>query len=259
MPEVFDPAAIDARVARADPDRHMAARFAPEAARARLIALYAFNDEIARVRERVTEPAIGDIRLAWWREAVAEIYDPGRGVRWHESAQALERAFAGRPPPREWIDGLIDARGRDLEAAPFASLDELRDYARATAGRLMRAAVWMLAPGAALSSEAETAILDAGTAWGVTGLLRAEAHHRAQGRPGLPDDGLAPVIALAREEYRRARGVLRAIPAEAAPAVLYAALIPGDLRRIGKARRAPPAPGPGRRARLVIAALRGRI
>lgn len=282
----FDPAALEEQLARVDPDRAMAARFAPPAARARLIGLYAFNFEIARVRERVTEPAIGDMRLAWWREAVDEIYDPHRKVRWHEAAMALQEAFGDRPPPRLWIDRLINTRGRDLDADPFGSLDELRDYAEASAATLMRAAVWMLAPDLDLSSDAERAITHAGTAWGLAGILRAAPGLAAQGQSVLPLDLaeltgvdaaalhpggdareakaiLAPVIELARREHRFARETYRAIPAECAPACLYAALTPAYLARL--ARRSDPfrqtgeLSAFGRRARMVVSAGLGRI
>ena len=65
--------ALDDLVRRVDEDRWLASRFAPADVRARLIALYAVNYEIARTAEVVREPGVGDIRLAWWRDALAEI------------------------------------------------------------------------------------------------------------------------------------------------------------------------------------------
>ena len=60
------------RIARSgDPDRALAALFAPRETRADLLALYAFNVELARIAEQVTEPELGAIRLQWWREALA--------------------------------------------------------------------------------------------------------------------------------------------------------------------------------------------
>jgi len=74
---------LDASVRRHDPDRWLASRFIGEAqARADVIALYAFNHEIARVAGAVSNPLMGEIRLTWWGEAVAEIYE-GRAVRKH--------------------------------------------------------------------------------------------------------------------------------------------------------------------------------
>jgi len=280
MADPFDPAELEARVARVDPDRQMAAKFAPREARARLTALYAFNYEIARVRERVTEPAIGDMRLAWWREAIDEIYNPDRIVRWHEVAQALQEAFADNPPPRLWIDRMINARARDLDAQPFATLRELRDYAEATAGTLMRVGVWLLAPGAELTPQAEGAITHAGVAWALAGMIRALPVHTAQGRPGLavdltelmgagPDDdsgwrkALAPIMDLARQEYGFASEGYGLIPPACAPACLYAVLVPRYLQR-AEQRRDPLRDSAElspleRQVRMVAAAARGRI
>ena len=51
-------------------DRYYAALFAPAAIRNDLIALAAFSGEIARIGRQVNEPAVGEIRIAWWRDAL---------------------------------------------------------------------------------------------------------------------------------------------------------------------------------------------
>ncbi len=56
--------------ATADRDRFLASLFAPAEHRGALHALYAFNVEIARVREVAREPLPGEIRLQWWSEVV---------------------------------------------------------------------------------------------------------------------------------------------------------------------------------------------
>ena len=60
-----------ALVREADRDRYLATLFAPAEHRDALFALYAFNVEIARVRELAREPMPGEIRLQWWREVLA--------------------------------------------------------------------------------------------------------------------------------------------------------------------------------------------
>ena len=64
-------------IRRHDRDRFQTALFAPAARREALFALYAFNYEIARVREVVTEPMLGRIRLEWWRENIAAAFANG--------------------------------------------------------------------------------------------------------------------------------------------------------------------------------------
>src|SRR5215467_9957623 len=69
MPDHF--AHCENLVRAGDKDRWLATLFAPANRRAHLHALYAFNLEIARVRELAREPMAGEIRLQWWREVLA--------------------------------------------------------------------------------------------------------------------------------------------------------------------------------------------
>ena len=57
-----------------DKDRYLTSLFTPDRLRPHLLALYAFNIEIARIRETVSEAALGEIRLHWWRDAIEGIY-----------------------------------------------------------------------------------------------------------------------------------------------------------------------------------------
>jgi phytoene/squalene synthetase len=65
-------------VRNADRDRFLGALFAPEPARTDLLALLAFNHELARTRSVTREPMLARIRLEWWREAVAEAASAGK-------------------------------------------------------------------------------------------------------------------------------------------------------------------------------------
>ena len=57
------PAYCQNQVRQHDRDRYLTALFAPPARRPGLFALYAFNLEVAKVREAVSEPMLGHIRL----------------------------------------------------------------------------------------------------------------------------------------------------------------------------------------------------
>ena len=59
------------RAQRLDRDRYLADLFAPARGAPHLFALHAFNAEVARVRDAVSEPTLGEIRLQWWRDAIA--------------------------------------------------------------------------------------------------------------------------------------------------------------------------------------------
>ena len=82
----------EALVRAADKDRFLATLFAPAEHRGALFALYAFNLEVARVREVVREPLSGEIRLQWWSDVLR---GEGRGeVGAHPVAAALRATIA---------------------------------------------------------------------------------------------------------------------------------------------------------------------
>ena len=99
-------------VRRHDPERFLTCLFAPAERREALFALYAFNQEVAKTRAIVSEPLLGEIRLTWWREAIAQIYE-GTPLQ-HAVVRALAEAVRAHDLPRAPFDRLIEARGQDL-------------------------------------------------------------------------------------------------------------------------------------------------
>jgi phytoene synthase len=220
-------------VQKVDPARTLAARLAPKLEADRLIGLYAFQYEIARVSESVSEPMLGAIRLQWWREAVDEIR-MGKPVRAHDVAQGLEVAISSLKSvfPLSLLDEMIDARERDLDDAPFETIQSLNDYAAATAGTLTIAAAWALAK-VSIAETVQVGLRNAGRAWGLAGLARETAiAQQFDARPRLPIRFGADEIATeARNAYDAAKRQLRGAPAELLPAYAYAALVPSLTRR----------------------------
>ena len=51
--------------------RYASTLFLPAIQRRALLALYAFNVEISRVRDQVSQPLPGEIRLQWWTDMLA--------------------------------------------------------------------------------------------------------------------------------------------------------------------------------------------
>lgn len=185
---------LDAQVRAADIDRWLASRFvADEAARADLIALYAFEVELMAIPARVTQPMLAEMRYRWW-------------------ADQMDGVFAGEPrkghPVLEALAGAVQRRG--LEQAPLGALIE------AHIGRVhgephdleafyvgpMRQAVRMLAgPGHEAAIEAAARVR------------------------GLSQTGRSDEAQALRAEANRA---LKALPAEGFPAVAAAALTRPD-------------------------------
>src|SRR5690606_14509547 len=78
-----------------DRDHWLISLLVPAEARPHLYALYAFNQEIARIREAVSEPMMGMIRLQWWRETVESA--AAGTPREHPVAEALTPLLADGP------------------------------------------------------------------------------------------------------------------------------------------------------------------
>ncbi len=226
-----DYAHCDALLKRDDRDRWSASLFLPPRLRPHVNALYAFSLEIARVRQLVSEPGLGEIRFQWWREVLA-----GEGEAAHPVAAALRDTMTRFGLPREPFLGLIDARLFDLYDAPMSSVAALEDYATATAGSLFRLAAAILG-----AADGNTEAAHAGIAYAVTGLLRAMPWHFAAGQIYIPLDLLAA--------HGLDAGALR--PHSDTPAFLAAL---ADLRGLARQHlRAFTAPGAGKAAYLPLA------
>lgn len=174
-----------AEIRRYDRDRFLTALFAPPTIRENLFALYAFNHEIAKTRESVSEPMVGRIRLQWWREALDGI--EANEPRKHEVVEALYRAQQSGLKI-DSLRPLIDAREFDLDETAPATLDELVAYARKTSGKLGLTAASLLDID---DPDTLKAVEDAGTAHAVVGLIRAIPFHSRDRRRFIPDDVIA--------------------------------------------------------------------
>src|SRR5436309_8604331 len=116
----------EALVRAADKDRFLAALFARAEHRPALYALYAFNLEIARVRELVREPLAGEIRLQWWSDAINAQTGEAQG---YPVAAALVAAITKYRLARERLQALVDARRRDLYDEPVGAFADFTSYA----------------------------------------------------------------------------------------------------------------------------------
>jgi phytoene synthase len=206
---------VAALVQRYDRDRFQTVLFAPTARREALFALYAFNCEIARVRERVTEPILGRIRLEWWRETIAAAYEGGP-VRRHIVVEPLTAAIREHALTREHFDRLIDARERDLDDGAPESLAALEGYAEAASARLVHLALEILGVDDNASCQAGRHV---GIAYALAGLLRAMPYQARAGRHLVPVD-IAVRNELAADDYGalRTAAALRGAAAEIAAA-----------------------------------------
>jgi phytoene synthase len=235
-------------VRAADRDRFIAALFAPAERRGALHALYAFNAEIARVREVAHAALPGEIRLQWWSEVIA-------GERADEAhanpvAAALLATIERHHLSAATLIDLIEAHRFDLYDDQMATMADLEAYARRTQSTLFALAAQVLAGVAA-----EPLTGPAGVAYGVAVLLRAFPVHVARRQLYLPAEvtarhqvrlhevfagrsspalqaTLADVQSLARSNLAAVRENTRNLPPEAAPALLPLALVRPLLERL---------------------------
>ena len=179
-----DAAHCDALLREADPDRWLAGLFLREPEREAVTALYAFNIEIARIRDLVSQPLPGEVRLQWWRDLVDG--DARGDVAAHPVAASLMTAVRRHALPLPALAGVIDARVHDLYDDLFATVGDLEAYCGATSSVLLRLATLILAGGTEPGSV--DAAGHAGVAYGIVGLLRAVPHHALRGRVIIPLD-----------------------------------------------------------------------
>jgi phytoene/squalene synthetase len=232
------------------PDRYLATLFAPSAARPALFGLYAFDHEITKVRHLVTQPIAGLIRFQWWRDALDAIAAE-RPAPVHPVAEALQNAWRRFQISRARLDAAIDARARELEGDPPATLEQLEQHLEATSSSMVLVALDILGAGDERTVDAGRRV---GLAIGLADLLRGIDLHRDHAR-FLPGDLLgrhgitpatvseattsrafAPVIrelaSRARDHLRHARQDRRMIPKRALPALLPGTLVSDRLERL---------------------------
>lgn len=230
-------------VRKSDPLRYRAALYAPEEKRGALLALHAFNVESARIRDVVTEPLAGEMRLRWWRD-VLDAKSPTETAG-HPVAEALKAAIAEHDLPTAALDNLLEARRLELYSDPLPSRADLEGYCGDTAGALIQLSSLILSPENAV--KAGSAAGHAGCALGIAGILALLPSIRARGQCFIPvdilaaagatvDDVLAPepaepadralsaMIALGRDHVSSFERLAVKLPAVLRPAYLPAAI-----------------------------------
>jgi phytoene synthase len=231
-----------------DRDRYLADLYAPIAVRRHLLALHAFAAETARIRDAVSEPALGEIRLQWWRDALAVGDAAG-----HPVAAAVIDTARKFNLPLSPLDMLLAARVFDLYDDGMPTLDDLEGYAGETASAILQLSAIVLAGGTDPKS-AEAAGY-AGVAETIVAVLRALAADPRRAAKYVPDDLLAehrvarPQIAarertpdvvrlfgklrmVAQVQLREAMAAAGRLPRGLAPAFLPLAVTTARLERM---------------------------
>jgi phytoene synthase len=228
-----------------DRDRYIASLFAPAERRPHLHALYAFDCELSLVPHRVHEALAGEMRLQWWRDALA---GEARGdTAAHPVAAALLDTVARCGLPVEPLERLIDTRALDLYDDPLSDLEELATHGRQTASTVFDLAARIL--------DRDADVADVAGPAGIAATLVGSLHSRAHRETRI---AIAPadLAARAREELDRARRHWHAVSPAAMPAFLPLALVSAELARAGADPSKPVTLSPWRRQWLLWRAAR---
>ena len=172
-------------VSRDDPARYLATLFAPRTIRGGVWALLAFNQEIAKTREVVTNTTIGLMRLQWWRDSIEKMLVSGVPIAGNPVAVALFGAIQAHHLHRDAFETLIYAREFDLEDVLPANIQGLEHYADYTTTPLLE----LIATVHGVEIDRER-LRYLAIAYALVGLVRSVPYHARQGRCYLPQDGM---------------------------------------------------------------------
>ena len=166
-----------------DRDRYQISLLARDEARDAMQALFAFSADVAAVRERVHEPAPGEIRLQWWADALEG--EQHGVVSQNPVADALLWAVERYRLPREPLLALIAARRFDLYDDPMPDIGTFEGYAGETVSVLFQMAAMILNNGREVPGSANAAG-HLGVADALLGHIRAFGFNASRGRLFLP-------------------------------------------------------------------------
>lgn len=244
-----------------DKDRYFATLVLPEAKREAVQALYAFNVEVATVRDRAREPAPGEIRLQWWADALGG--KEHGAVRQNPIADALLKTIETDKLPAGALQRLVAARRFDLYDDAMPDVQSFEGYAGETVSVLYQLAAMILNDGAEI--ETGDAAGHLGVAQAMIGHLRALGLNASRGRIFLPwsvfaangvneselfagqvSEGLlaahVQLIDLSREHVEKAQTAIAALPRQLRPAFAPIALQSLYLKQVERQSEAPLAP-----------------
>jgi 15-cis-phytoene synthase len=243
-----------AQVRSHDFPRYASTLFVKPERRRALLALYAFNAEIARVHEQVSQPLPGEIRLQWWSDMLAGAGHGG--VEGNPVAAELLWAIQSCSLPVEPLSRLVEEHQFDLYNDPMPTMAALEGYADDTSSALFSLAAGILS--GEWSGEIDHLARHAGLAQGLAGVIAALPRNASRRQLFVPlqllerhSSGMEEVFAgkqtaavraaldeligEARAHAKTALTLLPDVSPDARAAFLPLALVGRDLERMARA------------------------
>ncbi len=240
--------------------RYASTLFVSPDQRRSLLALYAFNVEITRVRDQVSQPLPGEVRLQWWSDMLAGAGHGG--VEGNPVAAELLLAIRRCRLPVERLSRLIDEHKFDLYSDPMPTMAALEGYLDDTSSALFSLGA---AAAGERSDQLEHLARHAGQAYGVMQVIAALPSDAARRQLFVPlqllerhgsgieqvfagketpqlRKALGQMIDEAQKHLRTAMILLADVPPEARPVFLPLASARDELTGMARADRDPFAP-----------------
>jgi len=233
--------------------RYASTLFVPVELRRPLLALFAFNVEVSRVREQVSQPLPGEVRLQWWTDM---LLGAGHGgVEGNPVASELLRVIQSFRLPVDRLARLVEEHQFDVYNDPMPTLSALEAYANDTASALFALAARIAGPP---SAELDHLARHAGLAFGFVQALSAMPRDAARRQLFVPLQllqkhgsgieqvfagkqtpqaraGIDELIAAALQHLDTALALLAATPQAMRPIFLPLAVTRVDLTRLSRA------------------------
>ncbi|WP_213772445.1 phytoene/squalene synthase family protein [Bradyrhizobium sp. dw_78] len=248
-----DAPAFCAELVRAhDFARYASTLFVPANQRRSLLALYAFDIEIARIRTQVTQALPGEMRLQWWTDMLAGAGHGG--VEGNPVAAELLLAIRSTRLPAERLSRLIEEHQFDLYNDPMPTVAALEGYLDDTVSVMFslgaQIAGWQ-------SEEIEHLASHAGLAQGMMQVVAALPFDASRRQLFLPMQWLQQhdvtteevfagkqtpklravldqLVSDAQKHLKTALSLLESVPPEIKPVFLPLALVRRDLERMSR-------------------------
>ena len=229
--------------------RYASTLFLPGPERRALLAIYAFNIEVSRVHEQVSQPLPGEMRLQWWTDMLAGAGHGG--VEGNPVAAELLYAIRNHRLPVSPFSQLVEEHQFDLYNDPMPTMAALDGYLGDTRGALFALAARIVVGAVA---DIDHLVHHAGLAQGILHLIASLPRDAARRQLFIPLDLLArhglgqeqvfaakatPVIRAmlaelrgqARQHLDHTLELAREAPGGVRPALLPLALVSRDLVR----------------------------
>jgi len=249
--------------------RYASTLFVPVDQRRALLALYAFNVEISRIRIHVSQALSGEMRLQWWTDMLAGTAHGG--VEGNPVAAELLLAIRNARLPVERLSRLIEEHQFDLYNDPMPTMAALEGYIDDTSSVLFSLAARIAG---AASDEIEHLARHAGLAQGIAQVMAAlplDASRRQLFVPvqllerhgcGIEEvfsgkqnpklrAALDQLVDDARGHLKTALTLLDRVPPQTRPLFLPLAMVGPDLERMSRADSDPFAQCPASRLRTL--------